>query len=262
MSDALRQPEKWPPKLRLKMPSRCYVCGMWPARPWGRSWCATCEIQWAKAVPRCHRCATRISAHDAVCGACLTKPPTLASCCTAVDYSYPWASIVLQLKGEFGMAWAQPMAHLMWAALQTHFGTQIPTLWAPVPLHPRKLRARGHNQAWALTQALAQCAVASGASAPQLVPDLLLRVREGLPQHALHHAERWANMRNSFALGPGATGPKAGAPAQRAATGVLLIDDVFTTGATLCAAAQHLGQAFDIPVHAAVFARTRRPKDG
>lgn len=230
------------------IPSRCEFCGTWPTHPSGHPWCKRCGDQWGQPVKRCLQCAIRLDAPGRVCGQCLTTRPALTSCCAAVDYGFPWSDIVLKLKREHGSAWAKPMAGLMWPAIQEHFGVNLPDVWAPIPLHTHKLKIRGHNQAWELTRALARCAVKAGAPNPRLAPHLLRRIHEGHAQHHLHHAQRWANVRDSFELDTMPDQPKS----------VLLIDDVFTTGATLRAATERLNQQGLTQIHGAVFARTPR----
>jgi ComF family protein len=95
----------------------------------------------------------------------------------------------------------------------------------PVPLHARKRRERGYNQAeW-----IARCFAAEARGA--VVRSLLIRRIDTATQTRLDRAGRAANLKNAFALAEGA-------PVEPAARYVL-VDDVFTTGATLdaCAAA-------------------------
>ncbi len=100
----------------------------------------------------------------------------------------------------------------------------------PVPLHPRKLRERGYNQSrW-----LARCA-ADAAGGDTTVADLLVRRIDTVSQTNFDRATRQANLKNAFALAPGAVIHRA--------LPYLLIDDVFTTGSTLNACAAVLRDA-------------------
>jgi competence protein ComFC len=96
----------------------------------------------------------------------------------------------------------------------------------PVPLHSRKLRERGYNQAALLADVFA--ATVPGA---RVLP-LLRRVIDTGTQTRLDRTERQANLKNAFALA-------ARAPVEPAVRHVL-VDDVFTTGATLNACASVL----------------------
>jgi ComF family protein len=100
----------------------------------------------------------------------------------------------------------------------------------PVPLHPRKLRERRYNQSLLLAECCVQ-AVAGAAS----VGELLRRTVDTESQTHYDRAARQKNLKNAFALAPGATIN----PAQR----YLLVDDVFTTGSTLNACAAVLRRA-------------------
>jgi ComF family protein len=99
----------------------------------------------------------------------------------------------------------------------------------PVPLHPRRRRWRGFNQARWVAEALAAEGGATG------IAELLDRVRDTPTQTRLDRAAREINMKNAFALHPGAV--------VKSAQRYILVDDVFTTGATLNACAKVLRQA-------------------
>jgi len=99
----------------------------------------------------------------------------------------------------------------------------------PVPLHPRRLRWRGFNQARWVADALAEVGNASG------VEDLLIRIKNTPQQTRLDRAAREKNMKGAFALNPKAK--------ITAATRYVIVDDVFTTGATLNACAKVLREA-------------------
>jgi ComF family protein len=111
----------------------------------------------------------------------------------------------------------------------------------PVPLHRRRQRARGFNQAADLARHL---------DLP--VAPLLRRVRATPSQTTLPAAERRANMRGAFALSR-----RTSVSGMR----LVLVDDVSTTGATLEACASVLKDAGAIEVRAITAARveSRRP---
>lgn len=105
----------------------------------------------------------------------------------------------------------------------------------PVPLHPVKLREREYNQAGRLAAHLAR------ATKIPLNEKLLRRVNPTATQTLLTREERAANMKNAFAIRPG----------QRlAGKRIVLVDDVFTTGATTnaCARALQVAGATEICV--------------
>jgi ComF family protein len=112
---------------------------------------------------------------------------------------------------------------------------------APVPAHRRRHRRHGFNQAEAIARSLSR---ATG------LPTLRLLEREGAarPQVGLERRARLANARDSVRLRPRAAVPRR----------VLLVDDVYTTGATLDACARALRRAGAGRVTGVTFARAVR----
>ncbi|MBN1948291.1 MAG: ComF family protein [Candidatus Cloacimonetes bacterium] len=88
----------------------------------------------------------------------------------------------------------------------------------PVPLHKVKQRARGYNQSLLLA-----CEVARWLPRP-VIKDLIKRTRFTGTQTRLNRSERQQNVRNAFSLNPKYSLEQ---------KNILLIDDVFTTGATV-----------------------------
>jgi ComF family protein len=108
----------------------------------------------------------------------------------------------------------------------------------PVPLGSRRLRRRGYNQGERIAAALSALT-----GAP--VRDVLVRVRETPSQTALTPEQRAANVAGAFTASAAVAGR------------CVLVDDVFTTGATLLAAGRALREAGAARVDAVTFARAR-----
>lgn len=97
----------------------------------------------------------------------------------------------------------------------------------PVPLHRRRLRERGYNQSAMLAREVGK------ATGLPLVEGALLRVRDSVPQVSLSsRQERARNVDGSFRCGPRMDG-----------AGIILVDDVVTTGSTMSACAEALKSA-------------------
>jgi len=97
----------------------------------------------------------------------------------------------------------------------------------PVPLHPKKLYKRGHNQSLWIAEAFAKEAGVS-----TVAYDCMERTRNTLTQTKLNRQERQKNVKNAFALKEGTC--------LDGFDRVVLVDDVYTTGATLDACASAL----------------------
>ena len=110
----------------------------------------------------------------------------------------------------------------------------------PVPLHPKRQRKRGFNQAVLLGRKLSRLIAVPCCEAA------LRRVRDTAPQVGLSDSERLRNMQSAFQCRDGSvvTGKR-----------LLLIDDVMTTGATLASAARALVSAGAAKVSALTLAR-------
>ena len=226
----------WLQRFSRHVPSRCAVCGAWPARPL----CDACVVRFAAQRHRCRLCALPLPSGPDVCGGCLHEPPPLDACYAAVAYAYPWSGLVGRFKFSAEPGWAEALAERISAVPGVREEVQRADLVLPMPLAPRRLAERGFNQALLLARQLARDKTES---------QLLLRLRETGSQTALDRKARRANVRDAFGVEP--------LRAQEVRGGaVLLVDDVMTSGASLHAAAQVLRRAGAQRVSAVVLART------
>ncbi|MBV8158207.1 MAG: ComF family protein [Dyella sp.] len=172
-------------------------------------------------MARCPRCATP-GALPGHCDACANDDPIDATL-TLGDYIDPFDQLVLRLKFAARLPAAGWIATQLAARMQA--SGCVPDLLTPIPLAPRRLGARGFNQAWEIARPLArQLGVAAS-------PTLLARRRDTASQRALDHSARQANLQDAFALAQ---------PRRLDGLHIGLVDDVMTTGATLREAARVL----------------------
>jgi ComF family protein len=136
---------------------------------------------------------------------------------------------------------ARPLASALAARWQAAGGAGDLVTW--VPVHPRRRRDRGFDQAEELARVMA-------AALELPVARTVARVTATTAQHGLGQRERLANLAGAFVVPPDAIGTVAG-------RWPILVDDVVTTGATLSACASALRGVRAIGVSAIAVARER-----
>lgn len=166
---------------------------------------------------------------ERMCIKCEGLDPAFREGRTAVLFKGPARALVIELKYHRGLHVLADMAEVF--RRTPHVLERVRgAVLVPVPLHPRKARERGYNQAALLAETLAH--VAGGGAR---VDTLLTRVVDTETQTAFDRRTRIANLKNAFALAPGAD--------INPALHYLLVDDVFTTGSTLNSCARALRRA-------------------
>ncbi len=146
---------------------------------------------------------------------------------------------------------ARPLGEMLAQAI-AQLAAEAPTelLVVPVPLHRSKLARRGFNQARQLAlHALKSLRKSHPAWKLTLASTTLMRLRETCSQAGLTPHQRRINVRGAFIVST---------PATVTAKHILLIDDIFTTGATARAASQALLKAGAASVWVATLARAHR----
>ena len=219
---------------RWLLPAECVLC----RRPVASAdddalVCGLCRSRWRTiSSPMCARCGEPLEP-ETDCRLCADWPPGLARARSAVRLDEGARDAVHRLKYEGWWRVSEAMAIRMAGLEPLTAGVCL----IPVPLEPRRERLRGYNQSERLAAAL-------GARLGLRVrPDVLRRTRATRSQTALTPDERRANVAGAFT-------------ATRArGLRVVLVDDVFTTGATLLAAAEALRAGGAERVEAVTFGR-------
>lgn len=171
-----------------------------------------------------------------LCEHCETLHPRFGEGRTAILLQGSGRSLIHALKYHGGQHVLEDIATTMRRAAGYADHVRGAVL-VPVPLHPRKERERRYNQ----SRLLANCAL-QAVDGQAEVRELLIRRLDTQTQTHFDRETRRENLKNAFALAPGATIN----PAHR----YLLVDDVFTTGSTLnsCAAVLRRGGALRLDV--------------
>lgn len=217
--------------LDLLLPQRCLVCGR------GRTLlCSGCRaaLPWLLA-PLCERCGAPTAWPVRRCRECAGRRLAFASARAAVGYDDAARTLVHGWKERALRGLAAEAAALVTDRVARPAGTPVVTF---VPSDRDRRLERGHNPAERLARELA-------ARWELPVAPLLERTRRGRQRGATAAARR-SNVRGAFRA------------VERAPGRVLLVDDVYTTGATVSAAASALRAAGARRVDVVTFARTLR----
>lgn len=219
---------------RLLLPPVCLLCSEpLPDKEADALICGICRLRWRPIPhPVCIRCG-QPAFGGLACRLCAGWPEGLSRARSAVWLEESARAAVHHLKYEGWNRAAEAMAESM-RALEPLTGQ---VLLIPVPLGGSRLRKRGYNQSERIASALGH------RTGLPLRTDLLQRVWETQTQTALTPEARHANVAGAFRAGP------------VAGLDLVLVDDVFTTGATLAASAAALVQAGARRVEAVTFAR-------
>ncbi len=230
--------------LGFALPPRCPGCGV--ITPAMHQFCLDC---WSAldflGDPKCARCGVPFDMDrgpDALCGACYADPPSFDAMHAAVAYG-PIAS-ALALKLKYGRR--PGIADTMAAQMRRHLPAEGEWLLVPVPLHRWRIWRRGYNQSALMARAVAR------RTGHSLALDMLVRTRSTPPLRGLGRDRRAKAVRGAFAVRDKAV--VAGKP-------VLLIDDVYTTGATVNACAKALRRAGATRIEILCWARVVRDDD-
>lgn len=180
--------------------------------------CAACSRQFTAAdSPLCLRCGLVFKSRfgeDRVCGECLAAEKPFGMARSAGVYDQAMMAVIHAYKYGARIELARPFSQMLKAVFQHHWPKGSIDLVLPVPLHPQRLRSRGFNQAYLMVRSWGKI----------VARDVLRRRQVTPPQTGLGRKERFANVRGAFTVAD-----------PRAVEGrrLLLVDDVYTTGATV-----------------------------
>ena len=162
----------------------------------------------------------------------------------ATSYQLPEISLAIHYyKYRFIEDLAEPLGKILLRSFR-QFELKIPDIIVPVPLHPRRLRWRGFNQAELLANYLSE----------NLTPNFIIPVEKNIfrqrytaPQMKVKkYAERKTNIQGAFQISPNSLVKN---------KTILLIDDVATTGSTLLECAKVLKAQSAKKIYSLVIAR-------
>ena len=229
----------WSGVLNVLFPPLCHSCReLIPDNREVRI-CDIClESTFPLVSPLCNCCGRPFpdfSGADHLCGACIIEPPPFAIARGALLFAGTTRELVHMFKYSGKVILRSPLALLTASCLgglATEFGAD---LIVPVPLHKKRLRQRGFNQAVLLGEIL------SKRWGVPLQRNNLQRSRWTEPQVNLTAAARAENVKGAFTLTE---------PENIAGKRILLVDDVYTTGSTVkeCAKVLKNGGACEVAI--------------
>lgn len=179
--------------------------------------------------PQCSRCGMVFKSRqgeDHVCGECLDSPKRFRIARSTGVYKYTLMAVIHCFKYKGKIQLARPLGTLLFTAFINFWDKMSIDLIVPVPLHVKKLRIRGFNPSFLLVKDWVRILELSSGRLPDIQVDInvLARKKWTEPQTGLGRKERLVNIKNAFNISDGSkiTGKK-----------ILLVDDVYTTGATV-----------------------------
>lgn len=198
--------------------------------------CPICQRFLGGTACLCSVCESQLKKQRLADEKALFRVPPVRNCLSVYAYKGAARQMVHLLKYRSAVSLSQPLGEAMCMRLihQRALYKRI-DLVIPVPLHPSRQEERGYNQAELLAKVLCEtCRM-------PLQPEVLVRVKKTGSQVGRTRVQRMEAMRHVFAVTDGhAVKDKC----------ILLVDDVFTTGATAlsCADALYAAGAQEVAV--------------
>jgi len=206
--------------LNLLFPVSCVVCG---SRVLERRYGAACPDCWSGLVPVpspiCPQCGDPAPAIEGLCGLCRTNEHVFDFARSAVLFTETLREIIHHLKYSDRVSLAKPLGDLLKECLDRE--PFLGRLIVPVPLHRTRARGRGYNQAELIALRLGR----------PLARDLLRRRKDTRSQTGLSRNQRKLNLAGAFEARRSISG------------GIIVVDDVYTTGSTMNEIAKTLKRA-------------------
>ena len=218
--------------LDLLFPRRCVICDeILPFSP-GKTppdTCPSCRkrLPWIRQ-PLCMKCGNRLTDSRRVfCSSCTNRKPPYDRGISVFQYNGDLHRSVSRMKSGQRELYLETYAYWMYQTVRPYLPLWKPDCLIPVPMHRKKIQARGYNQAEILARKISQY------SKIPVNPRLVKKIRPTSDQKTLSRAARRKNLHGAFRLyGDVST-----------IHTVLLIDDIYTTGSTVSEITTLLKQA-------------------
>ncbi|WP_394202634.1 ComF family protein [Shewanella waksmanii] len=211
--------------LTAGLPNRCLMCHQQVEQD-SQGVCGYCIAISVYQHHTCLGCGKPLVIAAKYCGGCQRQQPLVViAACRYYDGLGQW---VAAIKYQTQFAALPPLSQQLVARIEYALRQQwirLPQALIPVPLHGNRLRQRGFNQAWLISQRL------SRALSLPIEDACVMRITDTPPQAGLSGKQRRINVDDAFTLARPISYQR-----------IALIDDVVTTGTTVAAIAQLLAQ--------------------
>lgn len=194
-------------------PIRCILCDLTAHND--QLICADCRLTLPTCEARCHRCALCISNSSLLCGSCLQNPPAFDHTIALFNYDPPIQELITHYKFYGQLSIAHFFAN-EWIHVFKNNPGALPEAIIPVPLHHKRLKERGFNQALELAKPIGKYFNIA------IDTQSLIRLKNTEAQSHLSAKKRKTNLKNCFAISY---------PIAKKHIGIF--DDVMTTGSTV-----------------------------
>ena len=221
-------------------PAECRVCKEFLGTTSIPYICNNCwqDIQFLEA-PWCDICGTPNTA--GLCEACATAPPRYGKLRSVAFYQTTLQHVIHSFKFEKKKVLARYLIQLINAHIPSDCSIAEYDFILPVPIHKKRLRERGFNQATLLADGIAK------AGGVPILRNILVRHRHTVAQSSLDREARQQNITGAFEIRN---------PDSIRGKRLLIFDDVFTTGATIREAVSELWTADPVEIDVLTLART------
>ena len=210
----------------LLYPRRCMICHR-PA-PAGEYICPECETRLPIIESRrCRKCGKPVEDFEVLCSDCEKTHHLYDQGIGIFIYDSVMREAVSCLKYKGRKEYGETMGIYAARSARSELAVWKPEVIVPIPIHPERKRERGYNQAEVIARAVSE------ESGIRLVPDGLRRRDSTAAMKNLSAKERYANLARVLEAGPGLSDVHS----------ALIVDDIYTTGATVDAGAGALRAA-------------------
>ena len=207
-------------------PYTCILCNK--ASDQAKDLCLACQMDLPWLRHCCQLCGLALPTESMTmtCGHCLQNPPPYDYLFSLWQYQAPLTRLITGIKFHQRLAYSRLLTMLFSEYVQQHYQQRtLPECIIPIPLHAKRLRQRGFNQALLLAK---PCAKALNIP---LNTTACLRNRATLAQSSIPAKQRLSNLKRAFSVNDNFS-----------AQHVAIVDDVITTGQTVDALSRALKQ--------------------